>query len=143
MVSFSVLILIIHITSGCIALLSGLVAMVFRKGGREHATSGTWFLFSMLVMASTATLLALLKPERFSAIAGVLTLYLVATSWSAAKRRDGKPGRLEWLALPVALGCMAADIWLGWLAAASPDGNLKVRRQFIMISPVWPDWRRC
>ena len=116
--------LVIHIASGGIALLSGTAAMMFRKGGPKHARWGTWFFVSMLVMATTATGLALLEPDRLSAVAGVLTLYLVATSWMAAKRRDGKPGRFERAAIPVALGCMAADIILGMQAAASPRGEL-------------------
>lgn len=57
-------------------------------------------------------------------VAGVLTLYLVATSWSAAKRCDGKAGWLELAAIPVALGCMVADIWLGQLATFSPNVEL-------------------
>lgn len=122
--SYSVLLLIIHITSGCIALLSGLAAMIFRKGGRYHAYWGTWFFTSMLMMASTAIPLALLKPERLSAFAAVLTLYLVATSWSAAKRRDGKPGILEWAAVPLALGCAVVGIWLGQIALADPANLL-------------------
>lgn len=56
--------LVIHIASGGIALLSGLAAMVFRKGGPQHARWGTWFFISMLVMASTAIPLAFFKPER-------------------------------------------------------------------------------
>lgn len=98
--------------------------MVFRKGGRQHAYWGTWFFTSMLVMASTAVPLALLRPERLSALASVLTLYLVATSWSAAKRRNGKPGMLEWAAVPLAVGCGCVGIWLGKVALANPASIL-------------------
>lgn len=122
MISYSLLLFIIHITSGCLALLSGLAVMVFRKGGRQHGYWGTWFFASMLVMASTAIPLVLLRPERPSALASVLTLYLVVTSWSAAKRRDGKPGILEWVAVPLAFGCAGVGIWLGQIALTDPSG---------------------
>jgi hypothetical protein len=32
----------------------------------------------------------------------VLTFYLVATAWATARRRDGKTGILDWVALLVA-----------------------------------------
>ena len=124
MVTYLTLFLIIHITSGVIAMLSGLAAMMFQKGGPQHALSGKWFFVSMLVMASTATPLAVVRPERLSAAVSVLTLYLVVTSWSAATRRDGKAGWLEWAGVPVALGCMAANIWFGQVANANANSAL-------------------
>lgn len=124
MVTYLTLFLIIHITSGVIAMLSGLAAMMFQKGGPQHALSGKWFFISMLVMASTATPLAVVRPERLSAVVSVLTLYLVVTSWSAATRRNGRAGWLEWAGVPVVLGCMAANIWFGQVANANANGAL-------------------
>jgi hypothetical protein len=111
--SYSILLLIIHINSGCIALLSGLAVMVLGQSSRQQAYWRTWFFTSMLVMASTAIPLALLRADQLSAFAGVLTLYLLARLWSAAKRVDGKPGKLECAAAPLALGCVSIGVWWG------------------------------
>jgi len=77
----------------------------------------------MLVMATTATPLALMKPDRLSAVAAVLTFYLVVTSWMAIKRR-GTLGWPEWSALAAAFGCVVAGILLGMQGMERPGGDL-------------------
>lgn len=100
--------MLIHIVGGSVALLSGAGALIVGKGGRWHASFGTAFFVSMLVLAGTGAVIAALKPERGTAVIGVFTCYLVATAWSAARRRDGQPGRLEQIALAVVLACVGA-----------------------------------
>ena len=55
---------------------------------------------------------------------GIFTCYLVATAWSAARRRDGKPGRLEHVALAVAVACVAALVLLGIEGMNDPRGRV-------------------
>jgi cytochrome bd-type quinol oxidase subunit 2 len=98
--------------------------MSARKGGSLHAKAGTAFFLSMLAMAGTGSIIALLMPERGTATVGVLTCYLVATSWMAARRRDAAAGRLEAAGLLVALACAAAFLIIGWLCLQEPDGKL-------------------
>lgn len=100
--------MIIHIVGGSVALLSGAGALALRKGGRWHARFGIAFFASMLVLAGSGAVIAALKPERGTAVIGVFTCYLVATAWSAARRRDGAPGRLEQVGLAVVLACVGA-----------------------------------
>ena len=113
-----------HIVTGSAALLAGGVALFARKGGRLHVQSGTLFLASMLAMAGTGALIAAVKPERGTAVIGVLTAYLVATGWMATRRRDGRAGAFEVAALTAAVGCSAAMLGFGLLASAGPDGRL-------------------
>jgi len=109
----------IHIAGGGIALIAGAAALVLPKGSRLHARAGTWFFAAMLVLAGTGAVIAALKPERISAVVGVLTCYLVATAWRTARRRDGKAGRFELAALAVALGCAAVQLRFGFMALAT------------------------
>jgi len=109
----------IHIAGGGIALVAGAAALVLAKGSRLHARAGTWFFGAMLTMAGTGAVIAALKPERISAVVGVLTCYLVATSWMTARRRDGRAGRFELVALAVALGCAIVQLRFGFMAMAS------------------------
>ena len=85
----------IHIAGGTFALLAGTVAVAARKGCPLHARAGTWFLASMLVLGVTASILARLKAEPESGLGGLIVCYFVATSWVAARRRDGTTGRFE------------------------------------------------
>ena len=114
---------LVHVAFGSFALLSGAVALSVRKGGRLHAKAGSIFLAAMLVMAGTGSMVAASIGERGTALIGILTCYLVATSWQTARRRDGRAGRFELTAFGVALTCAAVMAAFGFLAAASPTGR--------------------
>ena len=116
--------MLIHIIGGSTALLSGAAALSLRKGSRWHGRAGTLFLGAMLVMASTGAVIAALKPERGTALIGLFTCYLVTTSWSAARSRDGRPGGLERIALFVGLACVSLLLTLGWLGFNDPRGRV-------------------
>lgn len=114
----------VHVAAGSVALLSGYAALSLRKGGAWHARAGTWFFGSMLVMGLTGTIIALALPERGTATIGILTAYLVATSWRSATRRDGKAGRFEVAGIFVAFACVAALLALGLLGLREADGRV-------------------
>ena len=113
-----------HVAAGSAALASGAVALVARKGGPLHLKAGTIFFATMLVMAGSGALIALTLPERGTAVIGLFTCYLVATSWMTARRRDGGTGAFEVAAFVVALGCAAAMATFAWMAATSPSGRV-------------------
>ena len=96
-------ILLLHILGGTLALVSGTVAIVFRKGSQGHALAGRVFVMSMLTMASGATYLGIVKHQTSNAIGGVLTFYLITTAWLTARRRDGATSRWDWVALLIPL----------------------------------------
>lgn len=115
---------LIHILGGALALGAGAAALGFRKGSASHAEAGNIFLGSMLVLALTGAVMAALKPERATAVIGILTAYLVATAWWSARRRDGLAGRFEICALLVGIACLLAQLGFGIMAATSPSGRL-------------------
>ena len=113
----------VHVAAGAAALTSGAVALAVRKGGPLHLKAGTVFFTTMLVMALTGSAVAITLPERGTAVIGLFTSYLVATSWMTARRRDGGSGGFEIAGLFVALACAAAMAWMGWAASVSPTGR--------------------
>src|SRR5437868_6762467 len=54
-------ILLVHIGGGGVGLLSGAVALSFRKGSRPHAVAGNVFFVSMLIASAAGAYLALRK----------------------------------------------------------------------------------
>jgi hypothetical protein len=84
-----------HLAAGVIGLLSGATALAARKGSRLHRTAGTVFLIAMLTTAGSGALFGLAKGRINDAIAGILTLYLLATGWMAVRRRPGETGLFE------------------------------------------------
>ena len=112
-------VMLVHISAGFIALVSGAMAIAARKGGPEHASAGTWFVVSMLVLGVTASALAPFKSPPDSPIGGLFVCYFVATSWMTARRRDGKPGMFEKVACLLVLVCAAATVREGFLVLSS------------------------
>src|SRR5580700_10191548 len=104
--------LIIHISAGCLGILSGYAAVFVRKGERLHRAFGTVFFLSMLTVSTLAVYLAFFVPPTHSGGAppsasvsvGILTFYLAATAWMTVKRKEGHIGLFEKGALLVALG---------------------------------------
>jgi len=113
----------IHIAGGSAAIVAGVFAVAARKGGRMHASAGTWFAVSMLVLGVTASILEPFRtPEPGSPIAGVMVCYFVVTSWMTARWRDGTPGKFEVAACVVALGTAAVIAWGGLTGTTTPAG---------------------
>jgi peptidoglycan/LPS O-acetylase OafA/YrhL len=77
----------------------------------------------MLAMAGTGAAIAAFISERGTAVVGLFTCYLVASSWLTARRRDGEAGGFERAGLAVALACAAAMLSFGLIAANSPTGK--------------------
>jgi uncharacterized membrane protein len=78
-----------HIGGGFLAMLTGAIAVLARKGGPLHRGAGKVFVGSMLVMAAIGGAIAPFLNDRISTVAGFMTVYLVATGWLTARRGGG------------------------------------------------------
>ncbi len=116
-------ILLFHICAGTLGVLSGAVAVSFRKGSRRHALAGKVFVISMLSLAASGVYMAIIKSQPGNILGGTLTFYLVATAWITAKRGDGATGIFDWGALLVVSAVTAVELTLGVEAATSPTGS--------------------
>lgn len=121
--------LALHISGGITGILSGAVAMVFRKGSWGHVVAGRVFVAAMLCMSGAGAYLAFIKfqfmnvPEQITNVfAGTLTFYLVATALSTVRRKDGEAGMFDWSALLVVLAVGAGMVTFGVEAATSQTG---------------------
>lgn len=99
--------------------MSGVGALIVRKGGRAHRRFGTVFLFAMLTMATSAALLAMVAVERGrlgqmgNVFGGVFAFYLVMTGWLTVRRDKGVVARAEIGGFAGALVIAAAALF--WL----------------------------
>ena len=100
---------ILHIAGGVIGLLSGILAMTARKGGRLHRIAGNTFFVSMMVMAVFAVYLGVVMPGALvNVFIGVFVAYLLATAWITIRRPNGVIGFPEKIGLVVSLGPVRA-----------------------------------
>ena len=115
--------LVVHISGGIVGLLSGGVAMSFRKGSRGHRVAGNVFFVAMLCLSSAGAYMAyFVKPNMGNVLGGVMTFYMVATAWATARRKDGETWIFDWGALLVALAFGAVAVTFGFQAAYSQTG---------------------
>lgn len=104
----------VHAVAGAIGLVSGAVAISARKGERVHRAAGSVFFAAMLVAALSAVALASITGDMTLVVAGVLTIYFVATSWMTAKRRERTTGWFEIGACLLAIAGSAAAFYYAY-----------------------------
>jgi Predicted membrane protein (DUF2306) len=116
--------LLFHICAGTLGLLSGAVALSFRKGSQRHRVAGNVFFISLVGLGLSGAYMGFMKSQVTNVLAGVITSYLVATAWSTARHREGETGIFDWIAFFVALTVGASAVTLGLHAANSQkDGD--------------------
>lgn len=115
-------VLLLHICSGTLGVISGYVAVCFGKGSRAHSGVGKIFVGSMLSLGATGAYMAVLKFQPGNILGGALTFYFVATAWMAARRKDGRTPVFDWLALAVIFAVSTVEFVLGVQAAFSASG---------------------
>jgi hypothetical protein len=115
-------VLAIHIFGGILGVVSGAVAVSFRKGSRPHALVGKWFVASMLCLGASGAYMAVLKFQPGNILGGIVTCYLVATSWMTVRRREERLGIFDWAAFVVVAAVAFVEVMFGLQAAQSPTG---------------------
>jgi len=113
----------LHILSGTVGMLSGFVAVSFRKGSRRHGVAGDVFVFSMLGLSASGAYLAILKSQPGNILGGTITFYLVLTAWLTARRTSEGTNIFDWAALLVVFAVAAFQVTYGIQAAISPLGQ--------------------
>ncbi len=119
--------LIIHIATGCIALLAGLIPMFSKKGSRLHNRAGLLYVYCMITVAVSALLLCLLQPLKMMRIfltgIAVFSFYLSMTGWRATKQKKSGPTQadklLTYLTMVVSVLMVGFGIYLMALNGAS------------------------
>lgn len=110
-----------HAAAGTIGIVTGIIALITRKGGRRHILAGRIFVASIVTTAISATWLAVKSEEFGFIVAGVLVVYFMLTAWMTVKRREHEAG---WFEVGAFLAATAGAIlmFIAWLEARqSPE----------------------
>lgn len=119
-------VLYLHIGAGGLALISGAVSGLAKKGSQLHRRSGTVFVVSMLIMATIGAAVSpfLQPPQWVNVVAGVFTLYLVISAWLTVKHRDpAGPIAVATFCAGVGVALAAFAIALGAIPAEKGDSG--------------------
>jgi uncharacterized membrane protein len=106
-----------HIAFGFVAFFVAPIALVSAKGGSTHRRWGRVYYWSMVVVASTAMLLSLYRPNYFLAFVSVFSFYLAFRGYRALRRKPSRdahdPTRVDYIGVVLALMASSALIILG------------------------------
>jgi uncharacterized membrane protein len=125
--SFRMLIMLlpVHIIAGGLAMVLGAVALVASKGATVHRKSGLLFVYAMLIMGFSGSILALrLSLTNMNVLGGFMSAYFVVTALTTVRPASSWTRRLNWAALLVVIALSVIDTALGFKALASPDRTL-------------------
>ena len=113
----------IHIAAGGLAIILGAVALIVKKGGTIHRRSGMLFVYAMLVMGTTASILELLKgaAATTNVVAALMTAYFVGTALTTVRPASRWTRMINIAALTIAAGLALAMI-LGGIQGVSKPG---------------------
>lgn len=95
------LVLYTHILIGSIALLSGFLPMLAKKGGFLHRKSGILYFYSMIITILLSLILAFNDNLSFLGMVGVFSLYQTIEGYLAIRNKSLKFNISDWLALPI------------------------------------------
>jgi len=112
----------IHIAAGGLAIILGAIALSVKKGGTIHRRSGMLFVYAMLVMGTTASILEFLKSAAITNIvAALMAIYFVGTALTTVRPPTRWTRIINIAALTVASG-LALLSFVGGLKAVRAPG---------------------
>lgn len=109
----------IHIAAGTLALGLAPLAMLTVKGGQAHRRWGKIYFWSMTVVAATAAVMALWRPQIFLALLAVFSFYLAFTGYRTLSRKRPAQGEratgLDWTAALLTFAVSGTMAVLGFI----------------------------
>ena len=110
----------LHIVAGGLAIILGAVALLAAKGRALHRKSGILFVYAMVTMGLSASILALRNGFNPNFLGGLTSAYFVLTALTTVRPVSVWSRRLNLAAMVVAFALALLEIGLGVKALASP-----------------------
>jgi len=121
----TIMLLPVHIIAGGLAIIVGGVALAASKGATLHRRSGLLFVYAMLTMGISGSILAMRQSLTSpNVLGGFMSAYFVITALTTVRPVSAWTRRLNSVALVVVIGLTLIEIGLGFKALASPGGTI-------------------
>jgi hypothetical protein len=112
----------IHVAAGGLAIVLGAIALSVKKGGTIHRRSGMLFVYAMLVMGTTASMLEMVRGgSAANLVSALLSVYFVGTALTTVRPASRWTRVIDGTALTVAVGLAIFSI-LGGVQGISTPG---------------------
>jgi uncharacterized membrane protein len=99
MQTFFTPVLVLHIIAGFTALLTGLAAIIARKGRKFHRANGKIYFWSMLFVAVSAAIMSLMKDLNFFLMLSMFSFYSAYSGFRAIRNKERRATLTDWLML--------------------------------------------
>lgn len=120
-----IMLLPVHIVAGGLAIILGGIALAALKGDTLHRRSGLLFVYAMLTMGISGSILALRQSlTNINALGGFISVYFVVTALTTVRPVSAWTRWLNAVALLEVVALSLFEISLGFKALASPDGAI-------------------
>ena len=113
-----------HLIAGLIGLIAGVVALFALKGAPVHRKSGMFFVYAMVIVASSGIVMATVRSQKLNLLGGLLTFYMVTTALATFRRRNQVFHWIDIGSLLLALAIGALGITFGIEGMNSPTGRI-------------------
>jgi hypothetical protein len=111
----------IHVIAGGLAIVFGFAALFVKKGGTFHRRSGMLFVYAMLVMGTTASILEYLQHAAVAnVVAALMSVYFVGTALTTVRPPSRWTRAINIAALIVAVGLAFVSIVGGVRGVGNP-----------------------
>ena len=118
------ILVLLHIIAGAIALCSGFVVILIKKGTARHIWYGKIYLVSMLVLGSTGVIVATVRDIPLSMLNGFVICYFVLSSLSTIRNPEYQTSVYDkWLTL-FAWTLVIGFGWYAYQVSLSENGQL-------------------
>jgi uncharacterized membrane protein len=115
----------VHIVAGGLAIVLGAVALLAAKGATLHRKSGILFVYAMLTMGISGSVMALRQSlTNPNVLGGFMSAYFVITALTTVRPVSAWTRRLNVGALVVALALASVELTLGFQALGRPRGMI-------------------
>src|SRR5260370_7181340 len=134
MLSVVSMLLAVHIVAGGLAIVLGGVALGASKGATLHRGSGLLFVYGMVAMGMSGSILALRQSlTNANVLGGFTAAYFVVTALTTVRPVSAWTRWLNSVALLVVIALSLIEIGLGFKALASPCGTINGAPSFLFF----------
>src|SRR3954463_2099869 len=110
----------VHIVAGGLAVVFGGIALAVSKGGSIHRTIGLFFVYAMVTMGTSASILSLRHGLNANLIAGLTSAYFSITALTAVRPVSDWSRRATRGAAALAFTLAAVEIVTSWILVTGP-----------------------
>lgn len=118
--------LVIHVTAGTLALITGLLAMILKSQTPKHKRVGKIYFWCMTVIFVTGFYLSLIRGNLFLFYISIFSYYLTLVAYRALKYKDPakRAERMDWLIELVSGGAFLGLVIYAVISFIYPEGRM-------------------